>query len=105
VAVAFSRFLELDAAARLRLLTELAFEGTLDGRGAYDAGGDDVENGPALRQANEFVHRIVSLMRHVQEQTPNGDAYAEGLWTDLILPWAHRRPGRLEALIRDIEAP
>jgi hypothetical protein len=98
--VAFERFLDLDATARLRLLAALAYEGTLDGRGAYLSGTDEVRDGPALRRVNEFVHRMVSLMRHVLSEEPNTDAYAQGLWTDLIQPWAEAHPGVLETLLQ-----
>ena len=100
MAVTFDRFLDLNATARLRLLADLAYEGTLDGRGAYFPGTDEIENGPALRRSNEFVHRVISLMRHVLIDEPNTDAYAEGLWTDLIQPWAGTHPGMLEALLQ-----
>jgi hypothetical protein len=100
MAVAFERFLDLNAAARLRLLAALAFEGTLDGRGAYAPLSDGIENGPAIRQVNEFVHRMVSLMQHFLEGRENALAYAESLWADLIQPWGEARHGRLEALIQ-----
>jgi len=99
MAVAFSSFLDLNATARLRLLTDLAFDATIDGRGAYMPMSDEIENGPALRRVNEFVHRIVSLMQHILANAPNTDAYAESLWIHLILPWAETRPGRMEAMI------
>lgn len=101
--VAFQRFLDLDATARLRLLADLAFHGTLDGRETYVPMDEGVEDGPALRRANEFVHRMISLMQHVLTQAPNTDAYAESLWTSLILPWSERRPGLLEAALHKAE--
>jgi hypothetical protein len=104
MAVAFSRFLELNATARLRLLTDLAFDATIDGRGTYVPMSDEVENGPALRRVNEFVHRIVSLMQHILAGAPNTDAYAESIWVQLILPWAQTRPGKLEAIVEKAEA-
>ena len=99
MAVAFERFLELNATARLRLLTDLAFDATIDGRGAYVPMSDEVENGPALRRVNEFVHRMVSVMRHLLQDLPNAEAYAEAVWNDQIRPWADKRPGKLEAMI------
>ena len=99
MAVAFSRFLELNATARLRLLADLAFDATIDGRGAYVPMSDEVENGPALRRVNEFVHRMVSVMQHLLTDAPNAEAYAEAIWNSLIQPWADKRPGKLEAMI------
>ena len=78
MAVAFSSFLDLNAAARLRLLTDLAYEGTMAGRDAYLPMTDEIKDGPVIRRSNEFVHRMVSLMRHVLANEPNTDAYAEG---------------------------
>ncbi len=104
MAVAFSRFLELNATARLRLLTDLAFDATIDGRGSYLPMSDEVENGAALRRVNEFVHRMVSLMQHVLHDLPNTETYAEAVWNDQIQPWADKRPGKLEAMIEKVAA-
>lgn len=104
MAVAFERFLELDATARLRLLARLILDATIEGRGAYVPMSDQVEDGPRLRGVNEFIHRLANVMDHLLNDVPHAESYARGIWNDQVQPWAEARPGELEALIRQAAA-
>jgi hypothetical protein len=104
MAVAFEAFLELDATARLRLLARLILDATIAGRGAYAPMSNEVENGPRLRGVNEFIHRLVNVMNHLLDDTPNAESYARAIWNDQIRPWADARPGQLEALVEEVAA-
>lgn len=71
---------------QIELLSRVAHALTIEGRGTYVTGTEDVADGRRLRSFNELLHRITGQLASMIEENPRrypDDVFAEILWESM----------------------
>ena len=66
---AVARYSRLSRERQIRVLASYGHHVTIDARGTYVAGTEEVADPPQLRRANELLHRVLSHIRDLADDT------------------------------------